>query len=139
MAAHTKGDVLSLVSGCFMDCGYTSFDGKKVEQQLTQMAKALKLTYSQIYDIVNYWLVIRLVGKPYAEALQEKKKCLNRVTFLTFSNVREEAQAYYEKQAKIDEIRKSRKKQDTAPTSRRMTVTEKPTTRPIGVYYSSLD
>lgn len=142
MAQKTKRDILDLVASCFSGCGYSSYDERYVERQIMEYKKTLSLTQDEIYDIIYYHLVLRLRKLNPLQQQDELLKCQNHITFVSFSNVRQDALAYRDKQLELDSINKSltkrkrKKKQEEAPV---VAVHEPPMQKPIGVYYFDLD
>lgn len=142
MAQKTKRDILDLVASCFSGCGYSSYDERYVERQIIEYKKTLSLTQDEIYDIIYYHLVLRLRKLNPLQQQDELLKCQNHITFVSFSNVRQDALAYRDKQLELDSINKSltkrkrKKKQEEAPV---VAVHEPPIQKPIGVYYFDLD
>lgn len=142
MAQKTKRDILDLVASCFSGCGYSSYDERYVERQIMEYKKTLSLTQDEIYDIIYYHLVLRLRKLNPLQQQDELLKCQNHITFVSFSNVRQDALAYRDKQLELDSINKSltkrkrKKKQEEAPV---VAVHEPPIQKPIGVYYFDLD
>ncbi len=142
MAQKTKRDILDLVASCFSGCGYSSYDERYVDKQIMEFKKTLKLTQDEIYDIVYYHLVLRLRKLNPLQRQDELLKCKNHITFVSFSDVRQDALAYRDKQLELDSIHKSltkrgrKKRQEDTPV---VAVHEPPMQKPVGVYYFDLD
>lgn len=142
MAQKTKRDILDLVASCFSSCGYSSYDERYVERQIMEYKKTLGLTQDEIYDIIYYHLVLRLQKMNPLQQSEELLKCQNHITFVSFSNVRQDALAYRDKQLELDAIaknlskRKKKKKKEDNPV---IAIHEPPMQKPIGVYYFDLD